>query len=165
MNRIQHIRFSPFASKGLAMLTISLLISCFIYAQSETTEVKSDEHNNITTVTVVESMPYSVPDNKKVERSNTVKSFEPYPAFSFNIFPNPIETSSNISIQLNVLGVKEITVNFLDQNGKVIFSKDFITNNDGTVENINYGFELESGTYYIVVKSFDSIKRQQLIVK
>lgn len=81
------------------------------------------------------------------------------------IYPNPINSSTNLNIELNGYKNQEVVVVLRDIQGKEFLSKVLLSEEDGHVFIVDETKSLAPGTYIITASSNDKIYNYKLIVR
>ena len=82
-------------------------------------------------------------------------------ASGYKLFPNPVVTNENFSVQFNLKEASNVTIQITDVNGKIVKSKDL-----GLIDSHLYNESLSvSGTYLVLVSINGIVEANKLIVK
>ena len=81
----------------------------------------------------------------------------------FKIYPNP--STDDASLYVNSINSAKMKVNITDLTGKVIFSKEYYTNNKKLKLSLNeeLGFSLNAGVYLVNISDGKTIKTQKIV--
>jgi|GEM_PF-6586584 len=84
---------------------------------------------------------------------------------NFDVFPNPLTSSSDITLNLNGLeSASEILVVLLDHLGNTIYTKAMITEKENLLFTIGSDVDLQKGIYFISASNNQSLVTKKLVV-
>ena len=82
----------------------------------------------------------------------------------FKAYPNPLNTSQNLSLSFSSHPNTQVQVVVIDYLGKQVYSKPMITNQDGMLRPVNLAGKLQNGVYFVMGLIDNKVYQQKLMV-